>query len=162
MTLAPLSPVLRPTTLEAALAAVRARGMRASSARRLLLTALAATDRPIPAEAIARGFDGRVPPSDIASVYRNLDALEEVGIVRRLRAAHGAAVYVLARPDDAGYLACDGCGEVRRVDRASLAAVRAAVRAALGWEASFMEAPMAGLCPACAQEETRCEGSDGR
>src|SRR3954449_10207932 len=136
MSLAPKSPATRPATLQSALAAVRSHGLRASSARRLLLAALIAAERPITAEAIARGLDGRVPPSDVGSVYRNLDALERIGLVRRLRAARGAALYALAPPDDAGYVACDACGEVRVVDRDVLSTVRTALREALGWEAT--------------------------
>jgi Fe2+ or Zn2+ uptake regulation protein len=145
----------QPATLEAALATVRAHGLRASSARRLLLAALVAAERPITAEAIARGLDGRVMPSDVGSVYRNLDALERIGLVRRLRAAHGAALYTLAPPDGAGYVACDACGEVRVVDRAVIAAVCGALRDALGWEATFVRVPIVGLCPDCARRDTR-------
>jgi Fe2+ or Zn2+ uptake regulation protein len=159
MELARPAPAARPAPLDAALAAVRSRGLRASLSRRVLLTALAAAERPVPAEAIARGLDGRVPPSDIGSVYRNLDALAGIGVVRRLQAGHGAALYTLADPDAAAYLACVRCGAVKPVDRPALAAVSAVVLAALGWTASFAEVPIAGLCPACNPEEERCDAS---
>ena len=154
----PSSPPSRPVTLDAALATVRAHGLRASSARRLLLAALVAAERPIPAEAIARGLDGRVPPSDVGSVYRNLDALERIGLVHRLRAARGAALYALAQRDAAGYVACDRCGDVRVVDRALLAGLRAALREAIGWETTFMQVPIVGLCADCASKDESCAG----
>jgi Fe2+ or Zn2+ uptake regulation protein len=143
----------RSAPLDAAIATVRASGLRASLARRVLLTALVAADRPVTAEAIARGLDGRVPPSDIASLYRNLDAFERIGIVRRLHAGPGAALYTLADADAAGYVACRRCGDVRPVEARALAPVGAAVHAALGWTASFSQSPIVGLCPACAREE---------
>jgi Fur family ferric uptake transcriptional regulator len=152
MSLAPKSPATRPATLAAALATVRAHGLRASSARRLLLAALVAAERPITAEAVARGLDGRVPPSDVASVYRNLDALQRIGIVRCLHAGHGAALYTLAGGDDGGYVACERCGEVRTADPRALAAVRSAVRVALGYEASFLHVPLVGTCARCATQ----------
>jgi Fe2+ or Zn2+ uptake regulation protein len=155
MQLAPKSPAARPATLDAALAAVRAHGLRASSARRLLLAALVAAERPITAEAIARGLDGRVPPSDVGSVYRNLDALEQIGIVRRLRLGHGAALYTLAGGDDGGYVACERCGEVRTADPRALAAVRSVVHAALGFEVSFTHVPLVGTCAHCAGAAAR-------
>jgi Fe2+ or Zn2+ uptake regulation protein len=46
--------------------------MRISAARRLVLEALYAADAPISAEQIADGLSGRLPRSDLASVYRNL------------------------------------------------------------------------------------------
>jgi len=150
---------LAPTaSLDAALATVRARGLRASLARRVLLTALSAAERPVTAEAVARGLDGRVPASDVGSVYRNLDALERIGVVRRLQAGHGAALYTLANPEVAAYLACVRCGAVQPAGRRAVATVRAAVAAALGWDASFDETPIAGVCPDCAQREGRCAG----
>jgi Fur family transcriptional regulator, ferric uptake regulator len=150
MTLAPEPPAARPATLNAVLATVRAHGLRASSARRLLLAALVAAERPVPAEAIARGLDGRVPCSDVASVYRNLEALERIGVVRRLLLGHRAALYTLAGGDDGGYVACECCGEVRAADPRALAAVRAVVRDALGYEASFTHVPLVGRCARCA------------
>ena len=150
---------LAPTaSLDAALATVRACGLRASLARRVLLTALSAAESPVTAEAVARGLDGRVPESDVGSVYRNLDALARIGVVRRLHAGQGAALYTLANPDVAAYLACVRCGAVQPAGRRAVATVRAAVSAALGWDASFDEAPIAGVCPDCARRERQCAG----
>jgi len=141
----------RSAPLDAALATVREYGLRASLARRVLLTALIAAERPVTAEAIARGLDGRVPQSDVASVYRNLDVLERAGIVRRLRAGHGAAVYTLATGGEAGYVACECCGEVRAAEPVAIAAIRTAVRAALGYEVTFTHVPLVGTCERCAR-----------
>jgi Fur family ferric uptake transcriptional regulator len=149
---------VRSASFDAALATVRARGLRASLARRVLLTALSAADRPVTAEAVARGLDGRVPESDVGSVYRNLDALARIGVVRRLHAGQGAALFTLANPDVAAYLACVRCGAVQPAGRRAVATVRAAVAAALGWDASFDEAPIAGVCPDCARREGPCAG----
>jgi Fe2+ or Zn2+ uptake regulation protein len=145
-------------SIDAALAIVRARGLRASLARRVLLTALAAADRPVTAEAVARGLDGRVPESDVGSTYRNLDALARIGVVRRIHAGHGAALFTLANPDVAAYLACVRCGAMKPAGRRAVATVRAAVSAALGWDASFDEVPIAGVCPECAERERPCAG----
>ena len=150
MSLAPCAPVTPPATLDAALTAVRRSGLRASSARRLVLAALLTAGRPIAAEAIARGADGRVPCSDLGSVYRNLEALEQVGIVRRLTPGHGAALYALAPAPGSGYVACECCHEVTVASPKALASVRVAARTALGYEVSFAHVPLVGLCRSCA------------
>ena len=75
-------PATAAPTLAAALAAVRGYGLRLSAARRVVLAALYAADGPLSAEQIAAGVGGRVPTSDVASVYRNLETLERLGIVR--------------------------------------------------------------------------------
>ena len=116
---------------------------------RLLLAALVAAERPVTAEAISRGLDGRVPASDVGSLYRNLEALERIGVVRRLVAGPGAALFTLAAAGDPGYLSCERCGEVRPADSRALAPVREAVRNAFGYDVSFRHVPLVGTCARC-------------
>ena len=142
-----------PAGVDAAMAMVRARGLRASSARRLVLAALLAADRPVTAEQIACGLDGQVPASDIGSVYRNLETLEQHGLVRHLHVGHGPALYAIARDDDEGFLACERCGEVRAVNPRAVAVIRGAVHKAFGLEASFLRFPIVGVCASCAEKE---------
>jgi Fe2+ or Zn2+ uptake regulation protein len=137
-------------TLDSTLATVRAHGLRASAARRIVLEALLAAGRPVTAEAIARGLDRRFRPSDVGSVYRNLDALEQIGIVGRLAPGDGAALYALAPAAGDGWVACERCHEVHVVGARALATVREAARSALGYEVSFAHVPLVGVCPACA------------
>jgi Fur family ferric uptake transcriptional regulator len=136
----------------AALAALQERGLRASSARRLVLEALYAGDEPVTAEEIAGGLDGRLPCSDLASVYRNLETLEEHGLVRHFHIGHGAGMYAPAG-DACDYLACESCGALRAVDPESLAPVREYLRRRFGLTAGFSHFPIVGRCSACGQRE---------
>jgi Fur family ferric uptake transcriptional regulator len=137
-------------TLDGAIAALRAGGLRVSAARRLVLEALFAADGPATVEVLADGVGGRVPRSDVASTYRNLETLEELGLVRHMHLGHGPGRYVLAAREEQDYLACERCGELLAADAAALAPVRALVREAFGYEARFGHFPIVGLCPACA------------
>src|SRR5919202_727395 len=101
---------LAPVSVPAAITTLRVRGLRVSAARRLVLEALFAAEEPVTAEAIAAGLDGRLPSSDLASVYRNLDTLEQIGLVSHFHVAHGAGRYALAARDRVGYVACERCG----------------------------------------------------
>jgi Fur family ferric uptake transcriptional regulator len=49
----------------------------------------------VTAERIAGGLDGALPPSDTASVDRNLETLEEIGLVRQVHLGHGPGLYEL-------------------------------------------------------------------
>jgi Fur family transcriptional regulator, ferric uptake regulator len=142
-----------PASVDAAVATVRARGLRMSSARRLVLEALFAAGEPVTAEQIAAGLDGRMPRSDLGSVYRNLETLERVGVVRHVRAAHGAGLYAIARGDDEGFLTCERCGEIRPANPQAVAVIRGAVRKAFGYDASFASFPIVGVCPRCSGQE---------
>jgi Fur family ferric uptake transcriptional regulator len=133
------------STAPAAFAAVRAHGLRLSSARRLLLQALFAAERPMSAEELAG--DG-----DVASVYRNLEVLEGLGLVRHVHLGHGPRLYQPAgRPRD--FVLCEGCGDVSPLAPAAVDAVRMAVLDAVGYRARFAHFPLAGLCPACSTED---------
>lgn len=158
MTVARTTPVLEVGSLDAAVDALRARGHRASSARRLVLEALFAADGPLTAEQIAAGLNGRLPRSDLASVYRNLDTLEQVGLVRHVHLGHAAGAYALASARAREYLVCERCGATREVDGAVLREAREAIRRATGWEATFGHFPVVGACPACASRPARREG----
>jgi Fe2+ or Zn2+ uptake regulation protein len=130
---------------------VRAHGLRLSAARRLVLEALYAAPAPVAADEIANGLGGRLPRSDLASVYRNLETLEHVGIVRHVHLGHGPGRYTPAgRPSD--FLVCEHCEQVASVSADRLLAAREAIRAATGFEAHFHHFPISGLCADCSGE----------
>ncbi len=141
------------TDLDGAIEAVRQRGFRLTSARRLVLEALLAAREPISAEDIADGLGGRMTQSDIASVYRNLETLGSLGLVRHFHAGHGPGRYVLEGAGDREYLSCESCGSLESVSPTSLDSVRSRVRELWGFEARFSHFPMVGLCAACARNK---------
>jgi Fur family transcriptional regulator, ferric uptake regulator len=149
MTVAHTRPALHVKSLGSALRALRENGMRASAARRLVIEALLAADEPVSAERIAGGLDGAVPRSDLASVYRNLETLGTLGLVRHLHLGHGPGLYELA-DGDREFLVCEGCDAIRAVDPGELDDVRALLRERFGFRAGFAHLPIAGLCEECA------------
>ena len=151
MTVSHLTEPVSARSLDAAIDALRHRGLRLSSARRLVLEALFAGEGPVSAEQIADGLDGRLPRSDLASVYRNLETLEELGMVRHVHLGHRAGLYALAAAGDREYLACERCSAHRAVEPTVLDAARAALTEATGWSARFTHFPIVGLCPACSE-----------
>jgi Fur family ferric uptake transcriptional regulator len=133
----------------AALASLRARGLRISASRRTVVEALFAADGPVGAEQIASGLGGRLPASDLGSVYRNLEALERAGLVRHVHAGHGAGRYALVTRQEDGYAACECCGVLQPLDADALVRVEAIVAAATGFEARLVHFPIIGRCPSC-------------
>ncbi len=142
MTVPHRTEALAAPSLTAAVVALRTRGMRVSATRRALLEALYAASAPRTAEELAGGLD-------LASVYRNLDALEHVGLVRHVHVGHGPGRYALTAPREHGYAACEACGRHDPLPAEALAAVRAAIRSATGYASDFTHFPVIGLCPAC-------------
>jgi Fur family transcriptional regulator, ferric uptake regulator len=153
MTVSPLSPSVQFPTPEAVLNALRGRGLRVSTARRLVVHTLFAAERPLSAEEIAAGAEGGWSQVDLASVYRNLETLEELGAVRHFHAGHGPGRYALTGEGEREYLACEGCGALLDVDPAELDAVRAEVRERFRYEVRFTHFPIVGRCDECAHGE---------
>lgn len=134
--------------MDAAVEMLRERGLRVSAARRLLLEALFAADGPLTADQIAKGVAGKLPESDLTSVYRNLETLEELGVVRHMHLGHGPGLYELSG-SGREYLVCERCDAVRAVDSSEVEGVREAVKRATGFAARFDHFPIFGLCPDC-------------
>jgi len=151
-------------TLDGAIAMLRARGLRVSAARRLVLEALFAAGRPVTVEELADGLGGRVPRSDAASTYRNLETLEDLGLVRHMHLGHGPGRYAVAGRDEQAYLACERCGDVLVAEADDLDPLCALVRETFGFEARFGHFPIVGLCPVCTDpaQETSSSALDHR
>ena len=147
---------LAPASVQAAATALRARGHRVSAARRLVLEALfAARGEPLTAEDIAGGLRGRLPDSDLASVYRNLDTLERAGMVHHFHLGHGPRRYALSEPGAAGYAVCDLCATRIALPGRAVARIALALRAACGFEAELSHFPITGRCRACSDGSAR-------
>jgi Fur family transcriptional regulator, ferric uptake regulator len=150
MTVSATTPPLRFESPKSVLNALRGRGLRVSTARRVVVHTLFAAERPLSAEEIAAGVDGNWPPVDLASVYRNLETLEELGAVRHFHAGHGPGRYALTGDGEREYLACERCGASLEVEPAELDTVRAEVRQRFGYAVRFTHFPIVGLCDECA------------
>jgi Fe2+ or Zn2+ uptake regulation protein len=138
------TPALRASSAAAAFAALRARGLRLSTARRLLVQALYEADRPLSAEELAG-------EGDVASAYRNLEVLEELGLVRHVHLGHGPGRYQPASARHE-FVVCERCGAFQTLAPRAAGYLRAAVHAATGYRARFTHSPLAGLCPACSAD----------
>jgi Fur family transcriptional regulator, ferric uptake regulator len=158
VTEAPRRPPLAFDDLDGVIAAIRARGGRVSAARRIVLEALFAADGPVSAEYIADGLGGRVVSSDVSSVYRNLELLEELGVVRHVHVGHGPGLYALEGESRREYLVCERCDRVDTVDAERLDRVRAQIRKDFGYEAGFTHFPIVGLCADCAADAEHGRG----
>jgi len=137
-------------TLDEAVSLLRDGGRRLSLARRQLLEGLFAVDRPVTAEELAAGLDGRIPRSDLAVVYRNLETLEQLGLVRHVHLGHAPGRYAIVRGEPCEYLACERCGIVTEIEPARLDDVRRLIEEEFSFHASFAHFPVGGLCSRCA------------
>src|SRR5262245_54947658 len=111
----------------------------------MIVSFLVEAGAPVSAQQIASGLGGT--PLDLASIYRNLETLEDLRVVHHFHAGHGPGRYVLADGSAPEYLVCDRCGAVEEIDPGELDPVRETVQERFGYEVGFTHFPMMGLCP---------------
>lgn len=116
----------------------------------MTIQTLFAAGGPVSAQQIADGLDGGTR-LDLASVYRNLETLEKLGVVRHFHAGHGPGRYALVGGGEREYLACDRCGTVVEVDPRELDGPRDEVLRRFGYQVGFTHFPMVGRCPDCSE-----------
>ena len=143
MTRAPHRPPLAYDDIEDVARALREAGGRFSAARRRVLEALFAADAPLPADAVAPGLDR-------ASVYRALEYLEELGVVRHVHLGHSPGLYALTGGAEREYLTCERCHRITALEAERLDEVRDLIEAEFGYRARFSHFPIVGLCADCA------------
>ncbi len=144
MTVSPDTPPLVCANLEEAVEGLRERGLRLSSSRRLILQALFQAPDPLSAERLSVDLQ-----LDLATVYRNLEAFEQLGLVRHVHLGHGPGLYGLLAHGEREYLFCERCGSVRSLAPAELDPVRRQIGERFGHEAHFSHFPIVGVCPDC-------------
>ena len=146
MTDAPDTPRVPFTELAEAVDALRHRGLRLTTPRRLVLEALFAAEGPVSAEHIATTLT-----LDVTSVYRNLEALEEHGLARHVHLGHGPGLYALIGRGEREFLSCERCGAVRTLTSEQLDPVRDQIKQLFGYEARFTHFAIVGICPDCSR-----------
>jgi Fur family ferric uptake transcriptional regulator len=147
MTNAPDVPKLVVTEPGEAIRALRASGLRLSTARRLLIEALFAADGPVSAQHLIQTLS-----LEESSVYRNLEVLERHGLTRHVHLGHGPGLYALVGRDEGEYLYCERCGKVTLLGPEQLDPVREHIREHFGHSARFTHFAIVGRCEGCASE----------
>jgi Fe2+ or Zn2+ uptake regulation protein len=128
--------------------ALRAAGYRVTPQRLVIHRTLVELGRHVGAEELLAAVDHQLPNVSLPTVYSALDALEDAGLVRRVSAGQGRALYD-SRPADHHHLVCRRCGAVGDLD-ADVPLTRA-LRSARenGFAPDGAEVVVRGLCANC-------------
>ncbi len=134
-------------------AALRARGMRLTPQRRRIVDALAGLEHGTPDAVAARVAEDGGAALPLSTIYRGLDALEELGIVSHTHLDHRAPTYHLADHATHIHLVCLGCGTVSEAPIATAAEFAGNVRAASGFDPDVTHMAIHGWCAACREKK---------
>lgn len=131
-------------------ARLRERGLRSTAQRRAVIEALATSDGHVTGAELVERCRTVDPATTPSTVYRTLDVLEELGLVRHLHGADGREEYHVLPAREHGHLYCAACGVTTEIDAARATAISSAVRRADGFEVEIDHVTLVGRCRECA------------
>jgi Fur family peroxide stress response transcriptional regulator len=136
----------------------RKSGLSVTRQRLAIFEALAASREHPSAEDIHRAVRKRVPHLSLATVYKNLESLREIGAVSDVNALHEHGRYEAALPGTGAgkphhHLVCISCRKVVDLHDAALDGLR--VSDTLGFQVRALKVQVEGICPDCAARRRR-------
>jgi len=126
---------------------LRARGLRLTPQREQVLSAVRALGHATPEQ-----IGERVPEVDLTTIYRTLELLEEIGLVRHAHLGHGAPSYRPAE-DDHVHVVCHTCGKVVDADPSLVDAMAERLHSERGFLLDRSHFTVFGRCRECAEAE---------
>ena len=133
---------------------LRARGYRLTPQRQLVLEAVDTLRHATPEEIYA-AVHKIASGINISTVYRTLELLEELELIRHAHLGHGAPSYSVAWDDDHVHLVCRECSNVDEVAPETLSDVVERLRSERGFIVDVGHFAVFGRCAQCADKATR-------
>jgi Fur family ferric uptake transcriptional regulator len=127
---------------------LRARGYRVTPQRQLVLEAVTALQHGTPEEICAQ-VQRTAQGVNISTVYRTLELLEELGLVKHAHLRHGPPTYHLAADAQHVHLVCRKCGAVRDVTPTVADGLVQVLAREFGFETDVHHLTVHGCCSAC-------------
>jgi Fur family transcriptional regulator, ferric uptake regulator len=136
---------------DSALARMRSESGRSGGARRVVVAFLADRECCVSAQEIHDGVRAGGSRIGIASVYRALDGLAELGLVQRVDLGDGIARFERADPhgEHHHHLVCGDCGKVEPFEDPALEQAIAGVAGGRGYDVAAHEVVLRGACGDC-------------
>lgn len=127
---------------------LRRGGYRITPQRQLVLEAVERLRHGTPEEILAE-VQRTASGVNLSTIYRNLEVLEEVGLVTHAHIGHGAPTYHAVDDHVHIHLVCDSCGAVQSVDASIAESFLVEVRRDTGFVTDISHVALHGSCAAC-------------
>jgi Fur family ferric uptake transcriptional regulator len=130
---------------------LRAQGLRWTPQRRILVEVLATTDGHVTGAELVERCRAVDPDTIPSTVYRTLDVLEELGIVRHSHGADGREEFHVLPAAEHAHLYCQRCGGSWELaaDDPAVAATIGAFDRNRGFGVNVSHLSLSGLCASC-------------
>ncbi|MFG2085020.1 MULTISPECIES: Fur family transcriptional regulator [unclassified Spirillospora] len=127
---------------------LRAKGYRVTPQRQLVLEAVTSLEHGTPEE-ICTEVQRTAGGVNISTVYRTLELLEELGLVKHAHLGHGPPNYHLAAEAEHIHLVCRGCHNVEDVDPRAASGLADVLERDFGFETDVHHLTVYGRCKDC-------------
>jgi len=128
---------------------LRTEGYRVTPQRQLVWDALRRAEGHLTAEELHEEVTRHAPDLNLASVYRTLRVLAELGLVREVQLGDGRGHWEVAHPDDAFHLVCRDCGKVEHHEGDLVDSIRTHLSGGHGFTTERVDLVVHGLCADC-------------
>lgn len=128
---------------------MRSRGLRWTPQRRLLLSVLSRSEGHVTAGELLERCREADPQTTPSTVYRTLDVLEDLGLVRHAHGADGREEFHVLPQNEHGHLTCTACGRSWEIDTADAAALIGGLSHSRGFDVDLSHLTVAGRCSEC-------------
>ena len=134
--------------------------LRPTRQRSAIVDALSRSQKPVTAQALHARLAGagRGTGPGLATVYRTLQALAQVGFARTFPAGEGELAYKLCEPDHHHHLICERCGTVLEIPSCEVEGWASEVARKRGFVVHSHEADIYGLCERCSRRRPTPQG----
>ena len=139
---------------------LRRSGLRLTPQRQLILRAVEDLGHATPDEVLTH-VRGQVDSVNASTVYRTLEVLQQLGLVRHTHLSDRAPTYHSTAQPEHFHLVCRRCGTVRSVDPGALATLRTTLLAEHGFTVDVGHLTVFGTCEECAPEVATEGSSEG-
>lgn len=128
---------------------LRARGLRWTPQRRTLVEVLSRTDGHVTGSELVERCREADPATTPSTVYRTLDVLEELGLIRHGHGADGREEFHVRPEVEHGHLHCEPCGETWEIAADEAAALVDSLRVSRGFAVDLSHVTIVGRCAGC-------------
>jgi len=129
--------------------ALRGAGRRLTAQRRLILQVLEESDGHLDADALYDRVKARDPDVSLATVYRTLAVLREIGLVEEHRLGEDHGHYEVVRQEPHYHFTCLRCGKVIEFDTSLVAQVEQELCEQEGVRVTGTHLHVSGHCAQC-------------
>ena len=139
---------------EPVLELLRARGLRMTPQRQLIVREIMATPGHINPSVVAKRVQAVAPGVNASTVYRTLTLLEQLGVLSHAHMESGAE-YHRRQDSEHVHLVCSRCGAEDSLSLEEQERLKRLVATHRGFRPDFTHFAISGLCADCAASETR-------